>query len=247
MKRKYFFLGIPPFRAVRRFWAWGVLKVVIVMMITLICACNEQKDIDPNTLGYNYYPINIGQYKIYDVEEIIYQVIGFDTSIYQLREAIFDSISSADQVTYLLRRDKRDNSSMEWEADSVWTVTKTANFLAINENNIPFIKLTFPVRNNGEWDGNSLNSRSELIYYYQPLATSIIDSIDATDHIRVIIEDIPQNIVNQDLRSEVYARGVGLVIKDYLTLNYCTAGCSDLGEIESGRSLKQTLIEIGNE
>lgn len=212
-----------------------------------LLSCNETKVLDPNTLGYDFYPINVGQYRIYDVEEIIYEAIGFDTSIYQLRETIFDSIPSSDQITYLLRRDKRDNAQQEWEADSVWTVTKTTNFLSINENNIPFLKLTFPVGIDREWNGNSLNARNEITYYYQALQNSLIDSLDVNDHIRVIIEDIPKNIVNQDLRSEVYARGVGLVSKDYLTLNYCTAGCTDLGEIESGRSLKQTLIEIGHE
>jgi hypothetical protein len=221
--------------------------IIGVLLTFCVLSCNESKEIDPSSLGYDFYPIEVGHYRIYDVEEIVYRAIGFDTSIYQLRETIFDSIPSSDQITYLLRRDKRDNEQEEWEADSVWTVTKTSHFLAINENNIPYIKLTFPVKTNSEWDGNGLNSRSKIIYNYQSLATPLIDSIDADQHIRVIIEDIPQNIVSQDLRSEVYAKGVGLVIKDYLTLNYCTSGCSDIGEIESGRSLKQTLIAIENE
>lgn len=219
----------------------------LVLSIGFVSSCNETKEVDTNSLGYDFYPIEIGQYRIYDVEEIVYQAIGFDTSVYQLRETIFDSIPSMDQITYLIRRDKRDDATLEWEADSVWTVTKTVNFLAVNENNIPFIKLTFPVRNSAEWNGNSINSKSELIYYYQSLDTPIIDSLSSSDHIRVIIEDIEQNIVNQDLRSEVYAKNIGLVSKDYLTLNFCTVDCTELGEIESGRSLKQTLIEIGNE
>ncbi len=224
---------------------WGLF--VALVLLRLLSSCNETKEIDPNSIGYDFYPIEIGQYRIYDVEEIIYEISGFDTSVFQLRETIFDSIPSVDQTTYLLRRDKRDNASLEWEADSVWTVTKTTNFLAVNENNISFIKLTFPVKNGNEWNGNSLNSNNELTYYYQPLAAPFIDSILISDHIRVVIEDIEQNIVNQDLRSEVYARNIGLLSKDYLSLNYCTAGCTELGEIESGRSLKQTLIEIGNE
>ncbi|MFK7952504.1 MAG: hypothetical protein AB8B73_06630 [Ekhidna sp.] len=221
--------------------------IIGVFLVFFALSCNETKEIDPNSLGYDFYPIEVGQYSVYDVEEIIYEISGFDTTIFQLREIIVDSIPSIDQVTYLIRRDKRNDSSRDWEADSVWTVTKTTNFLAINENNIPFIKLTFPVNQSASWNGNSLNSRNELTYYYQSLESSIIDSVGIDDHIRVIIEDIEQNIVNQDIRSEVYARGIGLVSKDYLTLNYCTAGCAELGEIESGRSLKQTLIEIGNE
>ena len=63
----------------------------------------------------------------------------------------------------------------------------------------------------------------------------------------MVIEDIEENITGLDLRSEVYVRGVGLVEKDYLTQRNCTASdCGDdLGKVIGGRSLKQTLIEIG--
>lgn len=222
---------------------------VLVPVIFVFSSCNETKEIDPTALGYDFYPLYLGEYRIYDVEEINYLITGFDTSVYQLREVIFDSIQSNDQITYLLRRDIRVSELDEWESDSVWTVTSTTNYLAITENNIPFMKLTFPVIQGREWDGNSLNSRNELTYYYQPLATPIIDSIAAVDHTRVIIEDIEENITGLDLRSEIYARGVGLVEKDYLTQKKCTSSdCgADLGVVIAGRSLKQTLIEIGNE
>lgn len=214
-----------------------------------ISSCNETKEVDPSTLGYDFYPINIGEYRIYDVEEIKYLVTGFDTSVYQLRETIFDSIPSIDQITYLLRRDIRADPTQAWKSDSVWSVTSTANYLSITENNIPLIKLTFPVNEGREWDGNSLNSRSPLTYYYQSLSNSVIDSISAQDHMRVILEDIEENVTGVDLRSEVYVRGLGLVEKDYLTQKKCTSSdCgSDLGEVIAGRSLKQTLIEIGHE
>ena len=213
----------------------------------LVSACNETKDLGPETLGVDFYPINIGQYRIYEVEEIQFKIVGFDTLNYQLRETIFDSIQSIDQTTYLLRRDVRQNSLQEWESDSVWAVASTDTYIAVSENNIPFIKLTFPVIDGREWNGNSLNSRGNQIYYYQGVSQAIVDSVAAEDHVRVVIEDIEENITGLDLRSEVYVRGVGLVEKDYLTQRNCTASdCGDdLGKVIGGRSLKQTLIEIG--
>ncbi len=218
----------------------------ILFVVGLLVSCNEKKEIGPETLGYDFYPIELGQYRIYNVEEINYNLVGSDTSIYQLRETIVDSIESTDQTSYLILREKRADATEAWVSDSVWTAVLTANFLAISENNIPFIKLTFPVELGKEWDGNSLNSRTEIQYYYQSVEEVLIDSIATEDHIRLIIEDIPANIVNQDERSEVYARGIGLIQKDYLSLEFCTIDCNELGEIQGGRFLSQVLIEAGN-
>ncbi len=224
-------------------------RSLLLLLIASVVSCNETSDLGPDALGYDFYPLSVGQYRIYDVEEIRYLVTGFDTTNYQLRETIFDSIPSLDQTTYLLRRDIRSDAMSSWESDSVWTLARTSTYLSITENNIPFIKLTFPVTDGRNWNGNSLNTRSELTYYYQSMDNPLIDSIGLQDHIRLIIEDIEENVTGVDLRSEVYIRGIGLVEKDYLTQKKCTSSdCgSDLGEVIAGRSLKQTLIEIGNE
>ena len=231
---------------IRVYVRWSFLSALLAFANV---SCNETREVGPETLGFEYYPLNVGQSRIYDVEEIRYLITGFDTTVYQLRETIFDSITSLDQVNYLLRREVRASSDDEWESDSVWTVTRTSSYLSITENNIPFIKLTFPVREGREWDGNSLNTKSALTYYYQQVTSPLIDSINNERHIRLIIEDIEENVTGVDLRSEVYVEGIGLVEKDYLSQTKCTASdCgADFGEVIGGRSLKQTLIEIGNE
>jgi len=228
----------------------SLLNILIALVGTFgIISCNESKDVGPETVGYDYYPLEVGQFRIYDVEEIRYLITGFDTSVYQLREIILDTIQSANQTTYLLRRDVRENAQDNWESDSIWTVARAFNYLSITENNIPLVKLTFPVNIGNQWDGNGLSSRAEQLYRYQQVESSMIDSIQTDDHVRVIIENVEENITGVDLRSEVYVRGIGLVEKDFLTQKKCTASdCGpDLGEVIAGRSVKQTLIEIGNE
>ena len=226
-----------------------VKEIIFLVVAITVAGCNESRTPDPETLGYDFYPIQVGQFRIYDVEEVTYRVLSFDTAVYQLRETIFDSIVSLDQVSYLIRRDVRSDAQQEWQSDSIWSVTRKSSYLSITENGIPFIKLTFPVGNGNQWDGNSLNSNGELIYYYESLPTAVIDTIAQEDHVRVILEDIEENITGIDLRSEVYVRGIGLVEKDYLTQIKCTSSScgEDLGKVVAGRSLKQILIEVGNE
>ena len=228
---------------------WSGRCFTLFLISGVFWSCNETKEVGPDTLGFEYYPLNIGEYRVYDVEEIRYLVTGFDTTNYQLRETIFDTIKSANRITYLLRRDIRPDAMSSWESDSVWSVARTENYLSITENNIPLIKLTFPVTLGRTWDGNSLNTNTTLTYYYQALTSALIDTVSLDDHIRVIIEDVEENVTGVDLRSEVYVNGVGLVEKDYLTQKKCTSSdCgAELGDVIGGRSLKQTLIEIGNE
>lgn len=226
-----------------------MLRKVTIVFYLCFTSCEESKVIGPETVGYDYYPIKFGQYRIYDVQEIKYGIIKFDTVNYQLKETIFDSIHSNDQVTYLIRRDKRVDEAKEWVVDSLWTLFKSTTFLAITENNIPLMKLTFPVKAGRSWDGNRLNNRDTLNYYYQSLSSSVIDTIEASDHIQVIIKNDPQTSKGIDRRSEVYVRGIGLVSKDYLTQINCTStSCgANLGKVQRGRSLSQVLIEAGVE
>lgn len=222
---------------------------LLVFVGLLVASCDETKEIGPERLGYEFYPIKTGQYRIYEVEEVDFKITGFDTLTYQLRETIYDSIESIDQVTYLIRRDTRNTQADEWQSVAVWSVTQVRTYLSVTENGMPYMKLTFPVDVGNEWNGNSLNSDSEQTYYYQSVEQSLIDTIATEDHIRVVIEDIVPNVTGVDLRNEVYAKGIGLVEKDYLTQETCTASsCGDaLGEVVAGRSLKQILIEVGDE
>lgn len=222
---------------------WSLLFWVMCMGLLLGSCEEEVKEFSAIDSGYDFYPIEVGKSRIYDVEEINYDIL-FDTAYYQLRETIYDSIVSEDQTTYLIQRDKRDTNGDTWAIDSVWTVSKTENYLAVNENNVIYTKLTFPIMDGRAWDGNSLNARSELTYYFQSLSTSLVDSIGAEDHIRLVIEDIPVNIVSQDERSEVYIKGIGLYSKNYITLKFCNTDDCEIGEITSGRYLQQTLIAI---
>jgi len=224
-------------------------QVSKLLVLVIFFSCNRSQEVGPDSIGYDFYPIEMGAYHIYDVREIHYLITGFDTAHYQIKETIIDSIRSQDRITYLLRREVRLSETDEWESDSIYTVIPTENYLAITENNVPFMKLTFPVKEGKAWNGNSLNGREAITYYYQAVDSLYIDSLNLDDHIRLVIEDIEENITGVDLRSEVYVRGIGLVAKEYLTQKKCTASdCgSDLGKVIAGRSLQQTLIEIGNE
>lgn len=211
-------------------------KLLLPLVLFWSCTDNLQ-DIALDT-GYDFYPLERSMHWLYEVEEVNFDAFGGDTTHYFLEERIGDSlIAPSGEVRYFLER-YRGEDSLNMKLDSIWTVQKFQNSLVVTENNLSIVKLTFPVELGKSWNGNAYNSKDERLFYYE-------NGTDL-DEVKVVISDIPQNLVNQDERYEVYQRGVGLVRKNHITLSFCSVNCSsELGEIQSGRILKQQLISYG--
>lgn len=216
--------------------------VVLMASMAWWVGCSEGTiETAEQDFGYDYFPLEVGNFREYRVLEVNFLAAGPDTSRYQLREELTDSIVNGDQVVYTLERSVRPNAQEEWELDSVWTARITTTEAIQVENNIPIVKIAFPVLDGQIWDSNALNPNPDFPY------ASLFAPSDSLDDnaLLVLIKDIPENIVLKDERSEFYARGIGLVRRDFETLNFCTVDCDNRPEITSGRILDQRLIAHG--
>lgn len=213
------------------------------MFVWCFYSCNSE-EAEPIDLGFDFYPIAQSE-RIYAVSETLFDLRGSTTIEYQLREYISDSIVSTDGLkNYIIKRDTRIDESSDWENDSFWTIRKNERNVIVTEDNVSFAKLSFPIFINKLWNGNAYNTQSASNYQFvsnEPQQVTIGDI--TTETIRVIIADNPVNLVGQDERYEVYAKGIGLIEKNYITLNFCTANCEGAEAIESGMILNQVLIE----
>lgn len=222
-------------------------KIIPIALILIFSACQEKLSEIVLDQGYDFFPLAVGEYRVYQVEEEIYTGFVPDSSNYYLKEELVDSLVSSDgSIKYLMLRSKS-LDSMKWESDSTWTAQRVKESLIVTENNVPFVKLTFPVKLGNTWDGNAYNTRAELSYFF--IASEVYSlngqSISSENLIDVVIADIPKNLVNQDQRFERYARGIGLVSKNYTVLRFCNVNCDQPGTVESGRIYKQNLISYG--
>ena len=217
-----------------------ILQLIVLAWTT---ACNSADDeFVEQDFGYDYFPLEIGNYREYRVLEVNFLAAGPDTSRFLLREEITDSIVSGDQIVYTLERSVRPDAMAEWTLDSIWTARVTAREAVQVENNIPLVKIQFPVEEGRTWDGNAFNTMGEFRYESQLVSSDTLSDVV----LRVIINDIPENIVLKDERSEYYARGIGLIYRDFETLNFCTVDCSNNPDIISGRVLNQQLTGFGS-
>lgn len=221
-------------------------RTFVAIGLFFLLSCNDRSGLNPLDFGYDYYPVQIGQYRVYRVSEINYIGSVADSKDYYLREEITGSIVSENGTTKYFLKKSRSDDSLNWSADSMWTVRWTDNSLVVAENNLPLVKLVFPVQTGKKWDGNVYNINREKAFYYEEVAEVAGAACpDTSALVKVVMADVEKNIVNQDERSEVYGRGIGLVSKDYRVLNFCRADCASLGEIESGRILNQKLVSYG--
>ncbi|MEM9327361.1 MAG: hypothetical protein AAGA85_16965 [Bacteroidota bacterium] len=222
----------------------------VILASWILQGCTETEAPNPDLSGSAYYPLETGNYWIYQVEEVEILPLGNDTSRYQLREVISDSIvSSLGEVTYLLNRESRADDSSPWRQDSLWTVRKNGQFAVVTQNSVPLIKLVFPVEAGKTWDGHALNNLGTVNYRFDPVdLTDVESSVDLSNAslIKTVISELESDIVGTDMRSEIYANGIGLVQRDELILVVCTSSnCQVLGEVVGGRFLSQVLLEYG--
>jgi len=216
--------------------------------------CNETLEPQVDRLGFNHFPLDTGNFRIYDVERVEFLFSGeIDTSNFQLKEVIANARKTANGETiYDLERFTRDSEEENWQLDSVWTARRTSIQAIVVENNVPFVKLTFPIDENKTWDGNVLNIRPPDEYTMVNLFNSfLLDTADAVSFentITVVQNDLRDPITRIDVRKEVYAENIGLIYKETEFLLFCAdPDCLGQGIVEVGTILKQQLIDFGEE
>ncbi len=219
----------------------------LIFLGVLLFSCDGEEVTPTLKLASVYFPLEIGAYRDYEVEEITFNLEGPDTSHYFLREVFNDSIVSGQgDVRYLMQR-FTSVDQVAWTLSDTWTARKVDQSIIVTEDNIDYLKLASPVALGTTWNGNAFNTLSAVGYYYigNTASVSNVELPVESEVIKLVIEDIEANLVNQDQRYEWYAEGIGLIAKDYISLEFCTINCGELGEIQSGRILKQTLVAYG--
>jgi len=132
-------------------------NIYVCVIGWILFSCSDT--LEPSKIGFNYFPLEIGDYRIYQIQQIEYSLFAAtDTAHYQLKELVVDTFSTQSELNYILHRFKRDLSTDKWQLDSVWTSRRTQNHAIVVENNISFVKMVFPIRLDKVWDGNLFNA-----------------------------------------------------------------------------------------
>jgi len=198
-------------------------------------------------LGFDFYPLKVGQTRVYRVEEINYNLFGnHDTLRYQLRETIDSSfVDQTGEEKFVLFRFKLEDGSTEWQLDSIWSTYRNNTQAVLTKNGNPVIALVFPAGEGIEWDANSLISRSEDIYTIQNFGEKyLLQGLEYSETLIVVQEDKQDSLISFDYRIEVFAKNVGLISKIDSRLKFCNVPeCFGQKIVEEGRQYNQKMIE----
>ena len=214
----------------------------------IFASCERNAEPDLNRVGWAYYPLKLGQFRLYDVYQINYNfAVQNDTLHYELKEHVADYfLNQKNDTVYIMHRFKRNTPETGWQLDSAYSIHRTPKWLQITANNRPRIHLMFPVGEGLTWNSNLLNALPADSFTMLNVGKAITLNDKVYENSLVVVqEDILDTIDYTDEREEVYAYGNGLVYKRQNYKKYCSKDCPGPNTINSGVFLEMSLKETG--
>ncbi|MBK0402887.1 hypothetical protein I5M27_07805 [Adhaeribacter sp. BT258] len=196
---------------------------LLVLVAGLFYGCTETEEINDSVTGKAYYPLSIGDYRIYNVTHVRFEQDSVsDSTTFQLRERVDTLFTNlAGEPTFKLIRSIRTKPDDSWRDDSVITITVSSSQLRRTSDNLSLVKMVFPVSENKTWNPNVFNTlepgNARYVNVNQPYA---VNGQNFPNTATVQVNDFV-SVINKDVRTEVYAENVGLIYKDYEVLQYC--------------------------
>ncbi|KAA9349463.1 hypothetical protein [Larkinella humicola] len=224
-----------------------ILPFAGITAFLFLDACQSSTP-EPTASGFDYQPLEKGNYWIYEVTEQQFALNGSSTTqTYQLRELITHSyvdtavVDPTASATFRVERHRRTNDSQPWQPDSVSSIRIADNQLIKTENNRSYVKLVFPLIDQFQWNGNVFNTAGEDLYQLKNTAKPFNVLSKPFPETATIVQQNDSTLVSQDKRLEIYARGVGLIYKEKVQLQFCSSTPSCVGKAQIDYGMRQYI------
>ena len=236
----------------------GYFFVVAIVFVS----CKKQTDHFSAEPLIEYYPLQVGKYITYNLDSTIYLSFGKRDTImhYQAQDRVDAQITdnlgrTAFRVIRYLRRD----SSQEWLPNNTFMIIPTENSIEYLENNLRFLKLRLPVKQDISWKGNSFidtySQYSEVKYLdgwdytYDSVGIPLtINSITIDSTLKVAERDeflgqdpsLPNTEYAEKTYSvEKYGKGIGLIYREFLHWEFQSVNNNSY----TGYGIKMSIID----
>ena len=203
------------------------IKLYFVLLI-IISSCKPIVYEETNFF-YNYYPLHINQVKEFFVTNIVHNSFGKDTTTYFLKEIITDyNINMEGDTVYRVERYWKVDSNLSYEIKDVWTSKKNLSAGYLNEENITYTKLIFPLSLNIYWNGNAFNNLGYQEYSIESLNIPFQLNNVIFDSSLTVIQNYKSNLLEFENSKEIYATGIGLIYKEDVQVEINSGNLSDI-------------------
>ena len=226
--------------------------LILLLFISILISCGDSNKESVYPEPFEYQPLKIGVWYIYDVDSITYNDFTTPTTVdsfnFQLKEEITDTFTDqAGKLNFRLERSKRFYNdsivfdSLTWKLTDIWYITKDGKNIQRVEENNRYVSLLSPVKNKTIWDGNAFNSMDSWDYTYLNTEEPF-DTYGNTVTVNQLLFDDP--LIYYEFYEEVYAKGIGLVNRIRVNVesqDYSNPNIPVLNRIESGVQYFQKL------
>ncbi|MCB0506697.1 MAG: hypothetical protein R2739_08720 [Chitinophagales bacterium] len=240
------------------------ILLIIFVLSALFVSCTKAVTYDEYDYGYNYLPTDSGRFVIYKVDSILYN--DFDhsrrySSIY-LKEKIGEQFTdNMGRNAKKILRYYSDTLTSNWEIFNVDYLVKTEQNVERVEDNLRYIKLTFPNDVNTKWLGNKLITipppyildstnyyLSDWKYTIKERDRHFNDGFQTFDSTLLVSQIQDSTAIYKTYSIEKYARNVGLVYKElWIVTGQINIGAPWEDRAEKGFIVKQYAIDYGKE
>lgn len=225
-----------------------MLKKVLpfICMIFVLSACEKKTENFQTETVAAYYPLAVGNHLDYDLDSTLFINFGKKDTVvhYQVRDVVDAQIEdNLGRPSFRIVRYQRKDENDSWRPSMTYMVTPLDQSIEVIENNLRFIKLAAPVVQDFSWQGNryidtystdlDLNYLDNWDYIYDSVGIPLtINNLSFDNTIKVFERDeflgqdpsIPGTLyAEKNFAFEKYAKGVGLIQREFLHWEYQSA------------------------
>jgi len=216
-------------------------KLAIVLILScLLQACSEKKIELTSPPLSDYFPLTVGKYITYRLDSTNTTQFGADTIVshYRVRDLTDAEIEDGlGRKAYRILRTISDSAGKAafTNNNTFMAIPQNADWIEKTEDNLRFMSLRFPIMEGFEWKGNSfidalsVNSHVRYLYdwnyIYQEVGKPFTVRGRTFDNTITVLQrdeefpegpfDPTQPYKQWDYSIEVYAKGIGLIYKNF--------------------------------
>ncbi|NNV57891.1 hypothetical protein [Limnovirga soli] len=216
------------------------LKLIFTTGLMVLMGCAKQSATVQFPALSDYLPLQTGRVLVYRLDSSLIPLDGSDLVVksYHAKDSIADTITDGmGRLTYRMYRFVTDTlETQPWQNIGTFLITANAQTVELlDDKNRRFVILTQPLRDGFTWPGNAyIDTKSatspfqfmdgwryQYTQFNQPITLddALLDStitVLQRDEISPPGPFEPQNYQQRNYAVEIYAKGIGLVYKEFL-------------------------------
>jgi hypothetical protein len=199
--------------------------LLITAALIIISSCKKTAEVSLPAVS-DYFPLKAGKYITYNLDSMVYYTnfgASAVTKSYQVKLLVDAAVTDAQgRPAWRIIRSIRTGTTGPFTPENTFMAVNAGNNIEYIENNLRFIKLASPMRQDFSWQGNTYINTSNIPaqqylggwdYTYDSInVKATIGSLTVDSTIKVAQID-NQTAVDRTFSEEKYAKGIGLIYR----------------------------------